>query len=180
MPSRLPVRLLLALLGTLATPAARAAPPFSEAAVKAAFVYNFAKFAEWPAETFPTAQDPIRLCLYGSRDPFLAALADIDGKPAQNRTIRVQTVNRLADFRGCQILAVAESEVRQLPEAVRAADEAGALAVAEIEGFADAGGTIGLVVDHQKVQFEINLQAARRANLKLSSQLLKLARRIKR
>lgn len=174
------VRLLLALLGSLAAPGVGAAPPASEATVKAAFVYNFAKFAEWPAESFAAAQDPIRLCLYGGPDPFLAALAAIDGKAAQNRPIRVQRVGRPADFRGCHILAVAESELPQLPETLRLAEESGALTVAEIEGFADAGGTIGLVVAGERVQFEVNLEAARRAKLKLSSQLLKLARKVRR
>lgn len=173
-------RLAFAMLGAIAVPATWAAPPVSEATVKAAFVYNFAKFVEWPAEAFASDQDPIRLCLYGSQDPFLAALAAIDGKSAQNRPIRVHKVNRQADFRGCHLLAVAESELRQLQEAVHAAADLGAMTVAEIEGFADAGGTIGLVVDNARVQFEVNLEAARRANLKLSSQLLKLARKVRR
>lgn len=176
MPSRLHSCLLLALLA--AAPQLRAAAPAAEAEVKAAFVYNFARYAEWPGEAFSSAQDPIRLCLYGGRDPFLAALANMDGKSAQNRAIRVQKVGRLADFRGCHILALAEIEQRQLPEALRAAQDIGSLSVGDMEGFADAGGTIGLVVDRERVQFEINLESARRANIKLSAQLLKLARRI--
>lgn len=178
MPGRPPLRALLALLGMATAPWAAASPPISEAAVKAAFVYNFAKFAEWPNDSAP--QEPIRLCLYGSRDAFMAALADIEGKSAQNRPIRVQKVARPSEFRGCHILAVAESEAKQLPDVLRAAEELGALTVAEIEGFADAGGAIGLVVDNERVQFEINLDAARRANLKISSQLLKLARKVRR
>lgn len=178
--ARFPFRLLFALSGMLAEQAAVAAPPISEAAVKAAFVYNFAKYAEWPGEAFPNGQEPIRLCLYGSPDAFLAALAEIDGKSAQNRLIRVQKLAKPGDSRGCHILAVAESEARQQMEAIRAAADHGALTVAEGEGFADAGGTIGLVVDDERVRFEVNLDAARHANLKLSSQLLKLARKVRR
>lgn len=172
----LPALLLSA--GLLAAGPSRAAAPASEATVKAAFVYNFSKFAEWPAESLSAGPDPIRLCLYGNRDPFLAALAEIDGKPSQNRVIRVQGVTRPADFRKCQILVLGESEVRQMSEVLRAADAPGVLTVSEIEGFAGAGGTIGLVVANEKVQFEVNLDSAQRANLKLSSQLLKLARKL--
>lgn len=171
------VPLVLAVLGV---PVAWAAPPASEATVKAAFVYNFAKFAEWPAEAFASAQEPIRLCLYGNQDPFLAALAGMDGKPAHSRSIRVQKVSRPLDFNGCHVVAIAESETRQLVDTVLAAEGQGAMTVAEIEGFADAGGTIGLLVDNERVHFEVNLEAARRANLKLSSQLLKLARKVRR
>lgn len=174
---RLPFTFLVS-AGLLAATQAWPAPPVSEATVKAAFVYNFSKFTEWPAETLAAGQGPIRLCLYGNRDPFLAALAEIDGKLTQNRVIRVRSVTQPTDFRSCHILALGESEVRQLPEALRAADASGVLTVSEIEGFAGAGGTIGLVVTNEKVQFEVNLDAAQRANLKLSSQLLKLARKV--
>lgn len=180
MPYRLTVRLLLATLATAAAPIAWSAPPVSEATVKAAFVYNFAKFAEWPADAFASEQDPIRLCLFGSPDSFMVALTEIEGKSAQNRPIRVQKLNRSTGFRGCHILAVAESESRQIQEIVHAAADQGAMTVGEIDGFSDLGGTIGLVVDNARVQFEVNLEAAKRANLKLSSQLLKLARKVRR
>lgn len=168
----------LALFFAGAANALWAAPPVSEAVVKAAFVYNFAKYVEWPGDTFPSLQAPIRLCLYGNRDPFLAALAEMDGKVAQNRPIRVEKVAQRSDFQGCQILAVAESERRQFAETLDAAQNLATLMVGEWEGFAGAGGAIGLVVDDERVQFEVNLAALRRYNIKLSSQLLKLARKL--
>lgn len=174
------VRLALFALAALAGAVAWAGPPASEATVKAAFVYNFVKFVEWPAEAFPPGQDAIRLCLYGSPDPFLAALTGVDGKSAQNRPIHVLRITRQIEFRGCHVLAISESEWRQSPGAMTAADDLGAMTVGESDGFADAGGTIGLVVENERVQFEVNLEAARRANLKVSSQLLKLARKVRR
>lgn len=162
----------------LAASGVQAAPPASEAAVKAAFVYNFSKFAEWPPEAFQGPNDPLRVCLYGGGDPFLAALAEIDGKITRNRPIAIQPVARPAEFRGCHVLVIGESEVRQLPEALRSAEAGNMLSIAEIGGFAEAGGMIGLVIEEEKVRFEINLDSALRARLKLSSQLLKLARRV--
>lgn len=176
---RIALRFALAVLGA-ASGGAKAEPPVSEAAVKAAFVYNFAKFVEWPTEAFASPQDPIRVCLFGNPDPFLVALGGIDGKSAQSRPVRVLKVAYPAEFAGCHIVVVGESESRRLPETVRAALDQGSLALAEIEGFADAGGTIGLGVNNERVVFEVNLEAARRANLKLSSQVLKLARRVRR
>lgn len=173
-----PPRLLWALLGAALAPGALADAPISEATMKAAFVYNFVKFVNWPAQAPGAAPEPVKLCLIGSQDPFLAALKGIDGKSAQNRTIAVRRLGPGAELRGCHILAIAESESGRLPELVRAAAEHDVLTVAEIQGFIDAGGTIGLVVDRNKVHFEINLESARQANLGLSSHLLKLARRV--
>ncbi|HZX32509.1 MAG TPA: YfiR family protein [Rhodocyclaceae bacterium] len=177
---RIALRLALVMLGAVATGSVRAEPPVSEAAVKAAFVYNFAKFIEWPPEVLAQPQDPIRVCLYGNPDPFLAALIGIDGKQAQNHPVRVQRVARPAEFAGCHMVVIGESESRHLAETVRTALDQGSLILGEIEGFTDAGGTIGLGVDNDRVAFDVNLEAARRANIKLSSQVLKLARRVRR
>ncbi|MEW6764292.1 MAG: YfiR family protein [Pseudomonadota bacterium] len=152
--------------------------PAPEPEVKAAFVYNFIRFAEWPASAFPSPGAPIQLCLLGSTDPLLDALANIDGKSARGRPVRVQSLSKLKDAGACQVLVVGESEKRKMHVALASAAASATLTVSEIDGFAEAGGMIGLVRDIDRIQFEVNLQSAQQAGLQLSSQLLKLARRV--
>lgn len=147
-----------------------------EAAVKAAFIYNFTKFVEWPAE----AEGPLQLCLIGETDSLLAALANLEGKQSQGRNIHVRSIGRNADtLDGCRVIVVGASEAGRISAILNNAQKHPALTVSEIEHFADVGGMIGLVVNNTKVQFEINAQAAQRANLKLSAQLLKLSQKVK-
>ena len=148
----------------------------NEAAVKAAFIYNFTKFVEWPADG-----GPLQLCLLGETDPLLAALTNLEGKQSQGRSIRIRSVGRNADdLEGCSVVILGASETARVAVILSNAQKHPALTVSEIEHFADAGGMIGLVVNDSRVQFEINVRAAQRANLKLSAQLLKLSQRVKR
>jgi len=147
-----------------------------EAAVKAAFVYNFTKFVEWP----PEARGPLQLCLLGKTDPLLAALMNLEGKQSQGQNIHVRSVDRDAgSLDGCRVIVVGASEAERIAAILNNAQKQPALTVSEIDHFADAGGMIGLLVNNTKVQFEIDAQAAQRANLKLSAQLLKLAQKVK-
>lgn len=147
-----------------------------EAAVKAAFVYNFTKFVEWPPET----SGPLQLCLLGKTDPLLTALMNLEGKQSQDQNIHVRSVDRDAGaLDGCRVIVVGASEADRVAAILNNAQKQPALTVSEIDHFADAGGMIGLLVNNAKVQFEIDAQAAHRANLKLSAQLLKLAQKVK-
>lgn len=159
-------------------PAPGHAAPVSDAKVKAAFVYQFIKFVEWPPPAFASAAAPIQLCLLGGPDPFLAALADIEGRSAQGRNIHVRRLPAGSDAQACHLLVVGESEGLQPLAPLLADRSTGRLTVSEIPGFAAAGGMIGLLVESNRVRFEINLPAAQRAELRLSSQLLKLARQV--
>lgn len=149
----------------------------SEAAVKAAFIYNFTKYTEWPAE----AADTLQLCLIGKPDPLLRAVMELQGKQSQGRNILVRSADHEAGaLNGCRVLVVGASEEGRVAEILHDVRNQPALTVSEIDHFIDAGGMIGLVVNNARVQFEINAQAAERASLKLSAQLLKLAQRVKR
>jgi hypothetical protein len=171
------VGVLLALtvgLGT-ATVLAVQAPEYD---VKAAFLYNFAKFVEWPASTFAGPAAPIRICVVGS-NPFGGHLqAFTRGKQVNGRTIAVRTGVPIASARSCQMVFVSPSE-RGRTEAILA-QLAGrpVLTVGDTADFADQGGIIGLSMDESHVRFQINMVAARRAKLKLSSQVLKVATQV--
>jgi hypothetical protein len=151
-----------------------AAEALTEAQVKAAYVYNFVKYVEWPAAAFATTQSPVVLCV-AAGDGLRGALAAIDGKPAQGRVLQLRRSVRPDEFRTCHILFVPESEERGTGELLRKAGSLPVLTVGEHDGFAAAGGVIGFVVRDDRVQFEINPDAAARADLKVSSRLLQLA-----
>ena len=147
-----------------------------EAAVKAAFIYNFTKFVEWP----PEVSGQLQLCLVGEADPLLTALMKLEGKQSQGRSIQVRSVDRDAgSLGGCRVIVVGTSETERIAAILNNSQKQPALTVSEIDHFADAGGMIGLMVNNAKVQFEIDTQAVLRANLKLSAQLLKLAQKVK-
>lgn len=151
-----------------------AAEALTEAQVKAAYVYNFVKYVEWPAGAFTTAQSPVVLCV-AAGDGLRGALAAIDGKQAQGRVLQLRRAVRPEEFRSCHILFVPETEERRAGELLRKAGSLPVLTVGEHDGFAAAGGVIGFVVRDDRVQFEINPDAAARADLTLSSRLLQLA-----
>jgi YfiR/HmsC-like len=154
------------------------ASALSEYAVKAAFIYNFAKYTEWPASTFGTPRDPVVLCVFAS-DAYGPALGTIDGRPVQGRTMRVRRSVRPDELKSCQMLFVAESDERRVPELMRAVKGSPVLTMSDSEGFAEAGGMIGLVNTGERVQLQINHDATQRSGLKVSSQLLNLAKLVK-
>jgi hypothetical protein len=163
-----------ALAVALGAAGAVAAEALTEVQVKAAYVYNFVKYVEWPAGAFATAQSPVVLCV-AAGDGLRGALAAIDGKQAQGRALQLRRAVRPDEFRSCHILFVPESEERVAGELLRKAGSLPVLTVGEHDGFAAAGGVIGFVVRDDRVQFEINPDAAARADLKVSSRLLQLA-----
>ncbi len=149
----------------------------TEQSIKAAFIYNFAKFTEWPATTGETP-GVLVLCAF-SGESYGAALAAIDGKAVHGHTMRVRRGVRLDEIKSCHMVFIAESNEHRTAELLRAARGAPVLTIGEADGFAEAGGMIGLITADNRVQFEINNEAAQRANLKISSQLLRLARLVK-
>ena len=154
----------------------QAAP--SEYAVKAAFIFNFAKFTEWPAAASGAPHGQIVLCAFAG-EAYRAALAAIDGKAVQGRTIRVRRGVRPDEIKSCHMMFIAESEERRIPELLRVVKGSPVLTIGDANGFAEAGGMIGLINADNRVQFEINNEAAQRAKLKIGSQLLRLARLVK-
>jgi hypothetical protein len=155
------------------------AQSLTEYEIKAAFIYNFAKFVEWPASAFAQPQSRLILCLIG-KDVFGAALDTIDHKLAQGHELQVRRQVLLEEVKSCHILFVSESERGNLAPIFRALAGTSVLSISDMDRFAEAGGMIGLYKVDNQVQFAINLDAARDASLQINSQLLKLARIIRR
>jgi hypothetical protein len=145
--------------------------------VKAACVYNFAKFVDWPAETLP-ADGTFVIGVLGT-DPLTRAIEEsLGGKTVLDRRIVVRAVRDAADAARCQILFVASSEESALPRLVAELEGTPTLTISDGERLAERGVMIAFVTRARKVRFEINLDSAERSRLKLSSQLLKLATQV--
>jgi hypothetical protein len=173
-----------ALVATL-LPASRAgaAQPSLEYEVKAAFLYNFAKFVEWPPQAFAAEDAPLVFCVLGE-NPFEDKLGRVvNDRTANGRRIAVQPMPPAAETQGCHLVFVAAAEderVARLVQTLHSSEGAPVLTVGESDRFAGAGGMIRLVIDDGRVRFDINAAAAEQSGLKLSSQLLKLAREVER
>ena len=153
-------------------------PPASsptEYEVKAAFLYNFARFVEWPAEARHDPGTPFVIAVLG-HDPFGAVLDEtVAGKTVGGRPIEVRRVARADEARDAQIVFVAPSERANMVAILKALGRPGILTVGDTDGFASQGGAINFTLQSRRVRFEINPTAAEQARLKMSSQLLKLA-----
>ena len=150
--------------------AVRAADELPEYRLKAAFLYNFALFTEWPAEVGNT----LRLCVFGL-DPFGAEIDGLQGKAVGERSIALQRKTGLDGLKGCQIVFIAPAAAGQLPRVLDALEGQTVLIVADSPGAARQGVALNMAVSQNKVSFEANLKAARAARLNLSSKLLRLA-----
>ncbi|MFT3847135.1 MAG: YfiR family protein [Propionivibrio sp.] len=157
-----------------------AAPPMADSTLQALYLFNFAKFIEWPEKVFANQQSPITLCLYGERPSEIrTSIGAIEGKIAQGRELRVVRSATLANLDACQIVFVPGSERRWLSEVLRVAHAANALTVSDMDNFIESGGGVGLLIVDRQIRFEFNLDATQAAHLKVSAQLLKLARTVK-
>ena len=146
--------------------------------IKAAYLYNFINYINWPEEALPAAGGTITIGVIG-QNPFGSALAPLAGKRIKGRILAVKECASPADAANCQIVFISPSEKQRLPEILEGLKDAKVLSVSEIDGFAERGGMINFISDRNKVRFEINSEAARRTGLTISSELLKLARIVK-
>jgi hypothetical protein len=156
---------------------AQANPP-SEYTVKAAFLFHFAQFAEWPPNTFKDANAPLIFCTLGE-DEFHGVLNEsISGKTIGNRPLRAEHLKLLQEVEGCQVVFVGVEDKKRIPALLASLKDAPVLTVGETEHFAQEGGMIGLFLEENKIRFEINLGSAERAKLKISAKLLALAKTV--
>jgi hypothetical protein len=151
-------------------------PAPGEYEVKAAFLYNFLRYTEWPADANPGPGVPLLIGVLGDESLDRTLGAVLRGKTVQGRLLEVRRVRLGPEARVSHLLFVSASErvrVGQVLDAVRGAP---VLTVGETDGFAQAGGVINFVLEEGRVRFEVNQEAAQRARLRLSSRLLALAR----
>jgi hypothetical protein len=148
--------------------------------VKAAFLYNFAKFVTWPARAFPAGDTPVVFCVAGA-DPFEDLLeATTQDRKVEGRRIEIRRLPADAPLAGCHLVFSSETDGTRVAHLLLRAAGDSVLTVGEADDFLLRGGMIRLLVDEGKVRFDISTRAADGAGLKLSSQLLKLARSVER
>jgi YfiR/HmsC-like len=151
----------------------------SEYLIKAGFIYNFAKFVDWPSTSFSQPDAPIVIGVLGT-DPFGSVLDRIvaDKKIGSRGFVvrRYKWGKDLKDLRDCQILFVSASEKAHTDEIVEFVKWLPILTIGETPGFAERGGVIRFTLEDNRVRFEVNVDAAHKANLNISSRLLTLAK----
>jgi hypothetical protein len=150
----------------------------TEYQIKAAFLFNFAKFVEWPPAAFAEATSPMIIGILGD-NPFGEDLEKtVSNKTVNNRPITIKKEFRsLADATNCHMLFISTSEKQRLPEIFKALRGASVLTVGETDRFTETGGMINFVLEGNKTRFQINEATAKSAGLKISSKLLSLALR---
>jgi hypothetical protein len=160
---------------------AQTVDPIKAAQVKAAYLYNFAKFTKWPDEAFPDASAPVVIGVLGA-DPFGETLdKTVEGKTVENRKFLVKRLPPRSEddrtaLRGCHILYISESLQSRWGSILQLLGDAPVLVVGESDEFAAAGGMLSFVLSAGNIVFHLNRDAVKRSKLQLSSKLMKLAK----
>jgi hypothetical protein len=149
-----------------------AAQEIPEYQLKAAFLYNFAKFTEWPENTFKDGSAPVVVVIFGE-DPFGENINFIKDKSVKNRKLEIKRCHEIKELAACHILFVSSSEKKRLSEILAAIKISSVLTVSDIDSFIESGGVIRFVLTNDNLGFAINAEAVKRADFKISSQLLK-------
>ena len=146
----------------------------AEYKVKAAYLYNFAKFVEWPEDTFKDPLLPLGICIIGD-DPFGDAIDVIKDKNVKGKKLAIKQSSRKSELTGCHILFISPSENNNLSGILKIIKNKHILTVSDMNKFAQRGGMINLKQVKDKIRLEINHEAAKQSGLKMSSKLLKIA-----
>jgi hypothetical protein len=147
-------------------------------ALKAAFLYNFAKFATWPVGHLPPGQN-LALCVLDDAAVAEALQSTIKGQSVDGHSLAVQVVRKGSPVHWCHVLYVGDLPAKDLAQLSQYAADAGVFTVGSHHNFAEQGGIAQLVLDNDRMRFAINVTAAQRARVTLSSRMLSLATIIK-
>ena len=145
----------------------------TEYRIKAAFLYNFSRFVTWPDHAIRD-EGKFNLCILGD-DPFGDLLDAIAGKSVQNTSLEIKRPDHVNQESACQIIFISKTDASELSYLMKVLKDKPALTVSDAEGFTDNSGIIQFKLVDNKVQFNINIDAASRAGLEISSKLLSLA-----
>ncbi len=173
---RLIILMVMMMLGQASHVWAQDTEASSEYLIKAGYIYNFAKLVEWPASSFAQPDSPIVIGIVGN-DPFGPIIDKVlEGKKVNGHPFLIKRLKAIADVKECHILFIGSSLGPHVAETIRMTRGTPVLTISEIPGFADRGGIINLTLEQNKVRFEVNVDAAKEADLNISSRLLVLAK----
>lgn len=170
---------LVVLLSQLLVP--NSAHPQSNSAeyqLKAAFIFHFAQLVDWPADALGPENRPVILCTTGENSLFGVLEATIQGKQIGSRPLEVRHLQEKENPAGCHLLFIVGRDRRHAAAVLAKLNNAPILTVGESDDFIQQGGMIGFCLLENKIRFDINLKSAQRANLKISSRLLLLAKTV--
>jgi hypothetical protein len=143
--------------------------------VKAIFLFNFAQFVAWPTNVFSDTQTSLTIGVLGD-DPFGSFLDEtVQGEKVNGHPLVIQRYQRVEDVKTCQILFVSRSEYSRMVQILDILKGRNILTVGDMEGFVKSGGVVRFVTEENKIHFRISLEAAKNANLTISSKMLRLA-----
>lgn len=145
--------------------------------VKAAFLYNFTKFIEWPSSP-SSAADAFHICTVADADFTHTLDRTIAGEAVDGKPLVLAEPQALGDYRKCAMLYVGRGQTERAARALAAVRDLPVLTVGEGRPFIDLGGAIGFVLENKRVRFDISTLALQRAGLKVSSKLLRVARTV--
>lgn len=143
--------------------------------LKAGFLFNLARLTEWPDSVFSDPDVPFNICFVGEDVFGKAALNTIANKKVRTHPVQLQQEISLEQAETCQILFIPAAEEKDLPKILERLVELPILTVADMEEFAQRGGMVNLLKQKGRIALEINLQASKKAGLKISARVLKLA-----
>jgi hypothetical protein len=161
---------------TLLTPQSARAElsKLNEYEVKAAYLYNFTKFVEWPAAASTRDNSPLVICIVG-KSPLNEVIESLAGKTIKNRRLVIRQFSRIEDLSECNILFINAAVKTSIGQILSSVTSRPILTVSDSKGFAAAGGNIEFINVEDKIRFKINNRAAQQVNIKISSHLLRLA-----
>ncbi|MDH5541857.1 MAG: YfiR family protein [Nitrospinota bacterium] len=154
---------------------------FTEYQVKSVFIYNFAKFVDWPEQAFSSEASPVNVCVLGE-DPFGNEMDLLTKKSARGRGFDVLRFSKFKDkeeLKSCHLLFISKSEESRIGSIIESLSGFGVLTISDVEGFMDSGGIIEFTMRENKVRFAVNLKASEQAGIRISAKLLKLAEAVK-
>jgi hypothetical protein len=150
-------------------------PVSREYQVKAVFLFNFTQYVEWPVNAFPGSQSPLVIGILGE-DPFGSFLdGTISGEVVSGHPLVIQRYRNAEDAKACHILFISRSEENNIPQIVSNLKGRNILTVSDAANFIQQGGMIRFITLNNKIQFQVNPEAAKAARLTISSKLLRLA-----
>ena len=169
----------LVVAGLFCGASAQAASPTiaTEQGFKASFLFNLTQFVTWPSTAFPTVSTPFVIGIIGT-DPFGGLLDDlVHNESVDGRKIVIKRSARVADLKTCQIVFISQSEAGRAKDILQALADTSALTVSDIPRFCQMGGMMAVEAGAKGVAFEIHVTAAKSVGLRISSKVLKLARK---
>ena len=159
---------------------ARCQATAEEYQIKAAFLYHFAQFVEWPDRTLNAKDPSLNLCIFDGNPHLMELRNSIEGKPIGSRVFHVRQLSQAQEIKGCHILFLSRDEARRQSATLKSLRGQPILTVGETVNFLTDGGMIRFHLEDNKIRFDINLGAAELSHLKISSRLLLLATSVNR